>query len=54
MQLIEQGRLDLQADVTTYLDFRIPATYPQPIMLAHLLTHTAGFERARLFPDIVG
>lgn len=44
MQLAEQDKLDLGADVNTYLDFQIPATYPQPITLAHLLTHTAGFE----------
>jgi CubicO group peptidase (beta-lactamase class C family) len=44
MQLVEQGKLDLDADVNTYLDFRIPDTYPQPITLKHLLTHTAGFE----------
>lgn len=44
MQLVEQGKLDLDADVNTYLDFRIPATYPQPITLKHLMTHTAGFE----------
>jgi CubicO group peptidase (beta-lactamase class C family) len=44
MQLVEQGKLDLDADVNTYLDFRIPDTYPQPITLNHLLTHTSGFE----------
>ena len=44
MQLAEQGRLDLDADVNTYLDFRVPDTYPQPITLKHLMTHTAGFE----------
>ena len=45
MQLVEQGKLDLHADVNTYLKtFHLPATYPQPITLAHLLTHTAGFE----------
>jgi CubicO group peptidase (beta-lactamase class C family) len=44
MQLVEQGVLDLDADVNTYLDFRIPDTYPQPITLKHLLTHTSGFE----------
>lgn len=44
MQLVEQGKLDLEADVNTYLDFHIPDTYPQPITLRHLLTHTAGFE----------
>lgn len=44
MQLAEQGRLDLGADVSTYLDFPIPDTYSQPITLKHLMTHTAGFE----------
>ncbi|HZD57592.1 MAG TPA: serine hydrolase domain-containing protein [Anaerolineales bacterium] len=46
MQLVEQGKLDLNADINTYLDFRIPDTYPQPITLEHLLTHTAGFEES--------
>jgi len=45
MQLAEQGKLNLHTDVNTYLKaFHIPATYPEPITLAHLLTHTAGFE----------
>jgi CubicO group peptidase (beta-lactamase class C family) len=45
MQLVEQGKLDLNADINTYLtEFNIPATYSEPITLAHLLTHTAGFE----------
>jgi CubicO group peptidase (beta-lactamase class C family) len=44
MQLVEQGRLDLNADVNSYLDFRVPKTYARPITLRDLLTHTAGFE----------
>lgn len=44
MQLVEQGKLDLDADINTYLDFRIPDTYPQPITLRHLMTHTSGIE----------
>jgi len=45
MQLAEEGKVNLHADVNTYLKtFQIPATYPQPITLANLLTHTAGFE----------
>lgn len=45
MQLVEQGRLDLHTDINRYLPgFQIPATYPQPITLEHLLTHTAGFD----------
>ncbi|MBM3791535.1 MAG: serine hydrolase, partial [Acidobacteria bacterium] len=45
MQLVEQGKLDLDADLNIYLkEFQVPATYPEPITLAHLLTHTPGFE----------
>jgi len=45
MQLYEQGKLDLNADVNTYLkEFQVPATFPQPITLNHLLSHTPGFE----------
>jgi CubicO group peptidase (beta-lactamase class C family) len=45
MQLVEQGKLDLNADINRYLShFQIPATFDQPITLAHLMTHTAGFE----------
>ena len=47
MQLAEQGKLDLDADIDKYLDFRIPDTYPQPITLEDLMTHTAGFEDRR-------
>jgi CubicO group peptidase (beta-lactamase class C family) len=45
MQLVEQGKLDLRADVNQYLkDVRVPPTFPQPITLEHLMTHTPGFE----------
>jgi len=44
MQLVEQGKLDLDKDINTYLDFKLPSTYPQPITLRHLMTHTPGFE----------
>ncbi|OMF07417.1 hypothetical protein BK127_29300 [Paenibacillus sp. FSL H7-0331] len=45
MQLVEQGKLDLDTDVNTYLKtVKIPKTYPQPVTMRHLLTHTAGFE----------
>jgi CubicO group peptidase (beta-lactamase class C family) len=46
MQLVERGVLDLDRDVNDYLStFEIPDTFPgEPITLAHLLTHTAGFE----------
>jgi CubicO group peptidase (beta-lactamase class C family) len=45
MQLVEQGKLDLDADVNTYLtQFKIPATYAAPMTLRHVLTHTVGLE----------
>lgn len=44
MQLVEQGKLDLNADVNNYLDFQIPDQFDEPITMHHLLTHTAGFE----------
>ncbi len=44
MQLVEQGKLDLDRDVNEYLDFKIPATYPEPITLKHIMAHTPGFE----------
>lgn len=44
MQLVEQGKLDLQADVNTYLtSFQIPDAYPQSITMLNLMSHTAGF-----------
>jgi len=45
LQLAEEGKVNLHTDINTYLKtFKIPATYPQPITLENLLTHTAGFE----------
>jgi CubicO group peptidase (beta-lactamase class C family) len=45
MQLAEQGKIDLSADINTYLpDFQIPATYPDPITMLNLLSHNSGFE----------
>ena len=45
MQLVEQGKLDLDTNVNEYLEsFRIKETFEEPITLRHILTHTAGFE----------
>jgi len=44
MQLFEQGKLDLDLDVNTYLDVRIPDAFGQPISIKNLLAHAPGFE----------
>lgn len=46
MQLVEAGKLDLDRDVREYLDFEIRRTFPEPITLRRILTHTAGFEES--------
>ena len=46
MQLVEQGKLDLDADINTYLDFKIPPRAGKPVTLRNCLTHTPGFEEA--------
>jgi CubicO group peptidase (beta-lactamase class C family) len=44
MQLAEQGKVDLDADVNEYIDFKIPPAFDKPITLKNIMTHTAGFE----------
>ncbi|HKU74139.1 MAG TPA: serine hydrolase domain-containing protein [Pyrinomonadaceae bacterium] len=44
MQLYEQGKLDLDADINQYLDYKIPDAFGKPITLKNILTHTPGFE----------
>ena len=43
--LASQGKLDLNADINTYLkEFKLPEKFGIPVTLHHLLTHTGGFE----------
>jgi len=44
MQLVEQGKLDLDRDVNEYLDYKIPPAFGKPITLRNIMTHTPGFE----------
>jgi CubicO group peptidase (beta-lactamase class C family) len=44
MQLAEQGKLDIDADINKYLDFEIKPAFGKPITLRNLMTHTGGFE----------
>jgi CubicO group peptidase (beta-lactamase class C family) len=52
MQLVEQGKLDLEADVNSYLkEWQLPATYAEPIRVRDLLVHTGGFDEQRIGND---
>ena len=44
MQLVQQGKLDLDKDVGAYLDFKIPRKFNNPITLRDLMNHRPGFE----------
>lgn len=44
MQLVEQGKLDLDADVNQYLDFELPQRDGKPVTLRQVMTHTTGME----------
>jgi CubicO group peptidase (beta-lactamase class C family) len=49
MQLVEQGKLDLNADVRTYLkDVEIPDTFSEPITMLDLMSHSPGWEDSGL------
>jgi CubicO group peptidase (beta-lactamase class C family) len=44
MQLVEQGKLRLDEDVNKYLkSFQLRGDFKEPVTLANLMTHTAGF-----------
>ena len=44
MQLVEQGKLDLDRNINDYLDFKIPENFGKPVTLRDLMNHRAGFE----------
>ncbi|WP_438496363.1 serine hydrolase domain-containing protein [Paenibacillus sp. IHBB 3054] len=48
MQLAEQGKLDLAADVNQYLpdSLQVANSYKTPLTMKHLLTNTGGFGNA--------
>jgi CubicO group peptidase (beta-lactamase class C family) len=52
MQQVEAGKIDLDADVNKYLDFKIPPYDGKPVTMRDLMTHTAGFAETikHLFP----
>jgi CubicO group peptidase (beta-lactamase class C family) len=44
MQQVELGRIDLNVDISKYLDFDIPRTSLKPITMLNLMAHSAGFN----------
>jgi CubicO group peptidase (beta-lactamase class C family) len=44
MQLVEQGKLDLDRNINDYLDFTIPNDFDKPVTLRDLMNHRGGFE----------
>lgn len=57
MQLVEQGKIDLDADVNRYIDFKIPDYQGKPVTMRQVMTHTAGFDetaRYLITPDPKG
>ena len=44
MQLVQAGKINLDADVNTYIDFKIPEKFGKPITMRNLMTHTPGWE----------
>lgn len=46
MQLWEQGKIDLEADIRNYLpdDFLSNLSYDKPVTMLNLMNHTAGFQ----------
>ncbi|MGY3794670.1 serine hydrolase domain-containing protein [Aquimarina sp. 433] len=48
LQLIDQKKVDLYADVNQYLkSVKVPNTYHTSVTSAHLLNHSAGFDELR-------
>ena len=45
MRLVEEGKIQLHADVNRYLKgFQVPDRFDRPVTVHDLLTHTAGFD----------
>ena len=43
MQLVQAGKINLDQDINTYLDFKIAPAFGRPITMRNLMTHTSGF-----------
>ncbi len=54
MQLVQAGKIDLDADINTYLDFKIPPYQGKPITMRQVMTHTTGFEETLKHEFVAG
>ena len=52
MQLVAQGKIDLDRSVNDYLDFKIDERFGKPVTMRHLMNHRAGFEEG--IKDLLG
>src|SRR5205809_3385708 len=44
MQQVELDKVNLDHDVNEYIDYKIPATFPKPITVRDVMTHTPCFD----------
>ncbi|HSI18886.1 MAG TPA: serine hydrolase domain-containing protein [Sphingomonas sp.] len=44
MQQVEAGKVDLDADVNSYIDFKIPPFEGKPVRVRDLMSHSPGFS----------
>jgi CubicO group peptidase (beta-lactamase class C family) len=44
MQLVEQGKIDLDRNINDYLDFKVSAASAKPVTMRDLMNHESGFE----------
>lgn len=52
MQLVQEGKIDLDRSVNDYLDFKIEESFGKPVTMRHLMNHRAGFEEG--LKDLLG
>lgn len=49
LQQVEHKAIDMEADITSYLDnVSVQNPYKTPVTLFHLLTHTGGFDQSNI------
>ncbi len=53
LQLVDQGKINLDGDISSYLGFRLrnPRFPGIPITVRHVLTHTSGIEDTELYSN---